>query len=393
MFDNIKKKLFFVLLFLVFATNVAHGWMLGVNVSGSEYSWETYPIASHLDYLKDRGIVLIRLPVAWEKFQSALNGPLNQTEVGKLKSFLDLVDSRGMQVILDIHNYGRYNPNWEADAVANWGIVAVNNNSGLLLGSSLPISAFKDLWTKLAGELVGHASLVGYDIMNEPHGLGADIWPVAAQAAVDGIRSVDMNTTIYVEGAFWASAYHWPIYNGDLNIIDPANKIIYEAHLYFDDGSGTYTQTYDQYGAYPNKGVDRVQPFLDWLQQNNAKGFIGEFGVPKDDPRWLVLLDNFLNTLKQNDVSGTYWYYSYGDPSGANSWWPITTGVDFSMSLIPESDGQDKPQWGIITKYTESPPSSPNYGRISGPYSYLVAFGITIAFIGISLIVLTRKQP
>jgi hypothetical protein len=67
----------------------------------------------------------------------------------------------------------------------------------------------------------------------------------------------------------------------DLNITDPANKIIYEAHLYFDeDGSGTYAKTYDQQKAYPTWGVDKVQPFLKWLQQKNAKGFIGEF-VPR----------------------------------------------------------------------------------------------------------------
>lgn len=363
------KKIFFVLLFLVyFAPHLALGAMIGVNVSGSEYSWETYPIASHLDYLKKKGIVLIRLPVAWEKLQSKPSGPLNQIEVGKLKSFLDLVATRGMQVIVDIHNYGRYNPNWAADAAANYGIVGPKSNSGLVIGSSsLPISAFKDLWTKLARALVGHTSLAGYGLMNEPHGLGAGVWPKAAQAAADGIRTVDMNTPIYVSGSQWASAYKWPQQNQDLHITDPANKIIYEAHLYFDDGSGTYSQTYDQQGAYPNWGVDRVQPFLKWLQQNNAKGFIGEFGVPSNDSRWLVVLDNFLKTLEQNDVSGTYWYYAYGDPSGANPWWPMMSGIDFSMSLVPEVNGQDKSQWNIITKYTRFPPSPPTNLSIVAP--------------------------
>jgi len=327
--------------------------MVGVNVSGSEYSWETYPVASHLDYLKNKGIILVRLPIAWEKVQSSLNGPLNQTEVGKLKSFLDLAASRNMQVIVDIHNYGRYNPDWAAAAAANSGIIAVSSTSGLVIGSSaLPISAFQDLWTKLAGALAGHAGLAGYDIMNEPHDLGTGVWPMAAQAAVNGIRSVDMNTTIYVEGTQWASAYYWPNDNGSLHITDPANKLIYEAHLYFDgNGSGIYTQTYDQQGAYPNWGVDHVQPFLQWLKQNNAKGFIGEFGVPENDSRWLTVLDNFLNTLKQSGVSGTYWYYAYSDPSGANSWWPQIRGTDYSMSLIPEVNGQDKTQWSIINKY------------------------------------------
>lgn len=342
--------------FAVFSITSASWAIIGINVSGSEYSWETYPIASHLDYLKNKGIILIRLPIAWEKLQPTLNGSLNQTEIGKLKSFLDLVASRNMQVIVDIHNYGRYNPNWAADAAANYGIVAVSSTSGLVIGSSsLPIAAFRDLWTKLAGALAGHAGLAGYDIMNEPHDLGTGVWPNAAQAAVNGIRSVDMNTTIYVEGTQWASAYYWPSDNGSLKITDPANKLIYEAHLYFDgDGSGTYTQTYAQQGAYPNWGVDHVQPFLQWLKQNNAKGFIGEFGVPENDSRWLTVLDNFLNTLKQNGVSGTYWQYTYADPSGVNSWWPSMSGTDYSMSLNPEVNGQDKAQWSIIIKYKDT---------------------------------------
>jgi endoglucanase len=362
-----------VLVFAVYAVfSVASAsWaiMIGVNVSGSEYSWETYPIASHLDYLKNKGIVLIRLPIAWEKLQSTLNGPINQTEVGKIKSFLNLVASRGMQVIVDIHNYARYNPKWAADAAANHGIVAVSATSGLVMGSSsLPISAFKDLWMKLAGALAGHAGIAGYDIMNEPHDLAAGVWPSAAQVAVDGIRSVDMNTTIYVEGTQYASAYWWPADNGSLHITDPANKIIYEAHLYFDgNGSGIYKKTYDQQGAYPNWGVDKVQPFLKWLQQNNAQGFIGEFGVPANDSRWLTILDNFLKTLNQNGVSGTYWYYAYPDPSGANSWWPMMSGIDYSMALYPTPSGQDKAQWNIITKYTTPPLSPPKNVKIVAP--------------------------
>lgn len=340
---------------------VSASWaMIGVNISGSEYSWETYPVSSHLDYLKNEGIVLIRLPIAWEKLQSTLNGPLNQTEIGKLKSFLDSAAARNMQVIVDIHNYGRYNPNWAANAAANYGIVAVSSGSGLLIGSSsLPLAAFQDLWTKLAGELAGHKGLAGYDLMNEPHDLGAGVWPKAAQAAVNGIRSVDMNTTIYVEGTQWASAYWWLGDNGSLLISDPANNLVYEAHLYFDgDGSGTYPQTYDQQAAYPNWGVDHVQPFLQWLRQHNVKGFIGEFGVPANDPRWLTVLDNFLNTLKQNGVGGTYWQYTYADPSGANSWWPSTSGMDYYLNLLPAVNGQDKAQWSIINKYTLRPPTN-----------------------------------
>src|SRR6202000_2054964 len=126
--------------------------------------------------------------------------------------------------------------------------------------AAVPISSFASFWSQLATQLSGHAGLAGYDIMNEPNSMpNATVWPQAAQAAVNAIRAVDMNTPIYVEGDDFASAAYWLQNNASLHITDPANKIIYEAHVYFDTyGSGTYTQTYEQQGATPNTGVQDV---------------------------------------------------------------------------------------------------------------------------------------
>src|ERR1019366_4857521 len=105
--------------------------------------------------------------------------------------------------------------------------------------------------------------VVGYDIMNEPNNLPSpDTWPAAAQAAVNAIRAVDMNTTIYVEGDHWSTAFNWLTYNANLHITDPANNLVYEAHAYFDsNGSGAYAQTYAQQGANPDTRVQDLQPF------------------------------------------------------------------------------------------------------------------------------------
>ena len=110
--------------------------------------------------------------------------------------------------------------------------------------------------------------------MNEPNNMPSpSTWPDAAQAAVNAIRTVDMNTPIIVEGDEWASSQYWQAYNANLNITDPANNIVYEAHQYFDNGSGTYTETYAQSGDTANTGVQEMSPFLQWLQQNNFKGY------------------------------------------------------------------------------------------------------------------------
>ncbi len=303
--------------------------MIGINLSGAEFGGSRnrygydyiYPSERDLDFYDSKGVELIRLPFTWERMQNTINGELNQDELGRMKHFLAEAEERGMEVIVDLHNFGRFN--------------------GAVLGSpAVPNSAFADFWQKLANELKGEQALLGYDLMNEPHDMGgATVWPSAAQAAVDAIRTVDMTTAIYVEGDGWANAHNWSTSsNASLHIQDPADNIVYEAHVYFDrDKTGTYKYSYDQEGAYPDIGVDRVQSFLDWLDANNYKGFVGEFAVPNNDPRWLPVLDNVLAELQVRGVDGAYW--------GAGSWWG-----DYPMALVGK-DGSENPQLGVLDDY------------------------------------------
>jgi len=78
-------------------------------------------------------------------------------------------------------------------------------------------------------------------------------------------------------------------------------------------------------------------PFLTWLTERKACGFLGEYGVPDDDPRWLVVLDKFLNALEAAGVGGTYW--------AAGPWWG-----DYPLSVEPRN-GRDRPQMKVLTKY------------------------------------------
>lgn len=305
--------------------------MIGVNLSGAEfgdagnrYGYDyIYPSEKDLDFYQSRGIELIRLPFKWERMQTTLGGKLSSAELGHMKTFLAEAEERGMNVILDLHNYGRF-------------------GNAVLGSDALSNDVFSDFWTKLATELKNQKSVIGYDLMNEPHDMGgAHVWPAAAQAAVDAIRTVDMDTTIYVEGDAWAGASNWAKNNAYLRINDPANNIVYEAHLYFDkDGSGFYKNSYDADGAYANIGVDRAQSFLDWLDANDAKGFIGEFSVPEDDPRWLTVMDNFLDELDARGVDATYW--------GAGPWWG-----DYPMALVGK-DGLANPQLSILVDHLTS---------------------------------------
>jgi aryl-phospho-beta-D-glucosidase BglC (GH1 family) len=318
---------------------------VGVNMSGSEFSYGTYPTANDLDYVRSRGIALIRLPISWELMQSTLNGPLNQTYLNSLENFLSSAAARGISVIVDLHNYGRYH----GGIGQTTDTAAAGNGQGNTIGSAaVPISAFVDFWTKLAGALKDQPGVYAYDIMNEPHDMGngqlgdSALWKQAAQAAVNGIRSVDTNTTVMVEGTQYSSTAVWQTYNANFIINDPANNLVYQAHQYFDGagGGGKYNQTYDQLKAYPNIGVDLIQPWLDWLQQHNVKGFLGEFGVPDNDPRWLDILERVLLKLNENEILGTMW--AYRNQAG---WWS-------NPLFLNSKNGKASPQMTILMAHT-----------------------------------------
>jgi endoglucanase len=279
-------------------------------------------------YYKSKGLLIVRVPFRWERLQRTLNGPLDSAEISEIDRVISDARSRGMQVLLDCHNYGRYK---------------VGGADEQILGTSqVPTSAFADFWRKVADHYKNEGAIYGYGLMNEPHDMGDGTrWPSAAQSAVDAIRKVDSTHKIFVSGDGWSGAHSWRVNNENLDIHDPAGKIVYEAHQYFDnDNSGTYDQGYDEEGAYANVGVDRVQPFVKWLQEKGHRGFVGEFGVPSDDPRWNTVLDNFLSYLKANRVGGTYWA---GGP-----WWG-----DYPLSIEPTNNfTTDKPQMRILQRYS-----------------------------------------
>ncbi|MDG2080645.1 MAG: cellulase family glycosylhydrolase [Bacteroidales bacterium] len=330
-----KKQLFlFTIIIFMMSSFVSSQVPFGVNLAGAEFGTNmpgtynidyTYPTSSELDYYKSKGLNLVRLPIRWERIQESLNGDINSAELLRINSFLQSAQDRNMEVIIDLHNYCRYK---------------INGNYEIIGSASLSISNIKDMWTKLSFELRDSPNIWGYGIMNEPHDLlPSTPWFNIAQEIIYGIRSSDVDNRIIVGGDSWSSAERWLQYSDNLkDLIDPSNNLIFEAHVYFDNNaSGSYNQSYDEEGAYPNIGVDRVTPFVNWLEDNNLTGFIGEYGIPADDERWLVVLDIFLSHLEQNCINGTYWA---GGP-----WWG-----NYKLSIEPYN-GNDKPQMGVVEKY------------------------------------------
>lgn len=310
----------------------------GVNLAGAEFGHGSpipgqidvhyfYPTVEDLEYWKSKGLTLIRIPFKWERIQHELNGSLNKDEVSKIKYLLNEASRLDMKIIFDLHNYGRRK---------------VANKVRIIGEDSLSIENLTNFWGQMAKEFNGHKAIYGYGLMNEPHDmLESTPWVKIAQACVFEIRKQDQTTPIIVGGNHWSSANKWLEVSNELkNLYDPAYNILFEAHVYFDeDGSGVYRRGYDEEKANPFIGIERTRPFIKWLKDNNLRGFVGEYGIPADDERWMVCLDNLLAYLQQQGVNGTYW--------AAGAKWN-----KYILSVHPSNNyGSDKPQVNVLTKY------------------------------------------
>lgn len=302
--------------------------MFGVNLSsasggtipgtmGTNYM---YPRMEDLYYFKAKGVKLIRFPFRAARVVEDINNPkvdadATKSDILEMKKVVAEAERLGMWVFLDAHDYAER---------------TINGTQHLLGDDEYTAEMFGKMWGVIANEFKGYKNIWGYDLQNEPK-VSAQILLECYQAAINEIRKVDTNAQIIVEGTNWASAFEWvygdrsdkkyPEYSTEVSwaykanspwllakLEDPQNKIVYQAHGYFDkDNSGTYKSGYQE--------VDyrkRYLPFLEWCKTNNKRGLIGEFGVPYNehetgDPRYMEVLDGALQLFRDYQVDATYW--------------------------------------------------------------------------------------
>lgn len=306
-----------------FGINIV-GPALGSRARGKYGTDYIYPDENSLAYYRSKGFRIVRVTFLWERLQPRLFAAFDPEESERLQELAKAVRKHDMVLITGPHNYARY---------------TVRDDEPELIGSSaVPTSAFVDLWRRLADLFAPVQDGLIFSLMNEPHDTGGT-WAPIAQAAVDAIRESDRERWVYVPGDGWSSARSWRQHNESLAIADRSDRIVYVAHQYFDaSGKGIYTNSYDEDATYPEIGADRLRPFLEWLRQRRFRGTVTEYGVPNNDPRWLLVLDKALDTLKQAKVGGAYWA---GGP-----WWG-----DYPLSSEPQN-GRDAPMMSVLTKYT-----------------------------------------
>jgi len=213
--------------------------------SDGSYSNDPVTGKNSFAYLASRGIKLVRIGCRWERIQPTLGAPLSSTELTRLKRSISRAKTAGLSVVLDVHNYGAY---YMSDGRAPLG------------SSGCTAAHFVDLWKRLSDNFASNASVVAYDIMNEPYigaGISADgyaspakAWEAYTQQVVDGIRSykdpklIMIPTYAGLERTPATHAMPWIKNGGD---------IMYTSHHYFDhldsssgNGGGDFVWSYGQ---------------------------------------------------------------------------------------------------------------------------------------------------
>lgn len=344
-------------------------------VYGSDYWFQSAPT---FDYFGARGLGFIRLPVLWERLQPTPNGPLlpgNPDDyMGYLKQDIAWAKAAGAKVSIDLHNYGRYTLSGTQTPC----IIDNACDGGLMPVTGIGLANF---WAQMAMVFKDEPTVVAYDIMNEPHDMGVANWNQISQDVVNAIRTVDSDKLIMVPGDSYSNATNWATYNGLTSwITDPANNFYYEAHEYFDsDYSGQYLESYDQeLSANPNLGnvgVERLAPFTQWCTNNNVKCYVGEYGIPNTDVRWLTVLDNFLTALDAAGMPGTYW--------AAGEWW--ATHGNSPLSIQPTNNfTTDVEQLQTLQNHLQpdllrTASAAGSYGYTEAPDSWAAGYGNNLA--------------
>ncbi len=302
--------------------------MSGVNW----YGFETTDFIAHglwaqsyqsiLNTIKNLGYNVIRIPFSNQMVESnpvptnynaADNPDLNGlTSLEILDKIITYAGQIGLRVILDNH---RSEAGDSAEA------------NGLWYTSAYPQSAWINDWITLANRYNGNATVVAFDLRNEPHnsagwgdGNTSTDWRLAAETAGNAVQAVNPNLLICVEGI--------QTYNGDSDwwggnlegagsfpvVLSVANQVVYSAHDYGPNLSGqpwfnsstTYSSlvaTWTKYWGY--LAIDGTAPV-----------WVGEFGTTNVDTdiqdsaagsqgQWFQGLVQFLSD--NSEINWTYW--------------------------------------------------------------------------------------
>ncbi|HEY3388693.1 MAG TPA: glycoside hydrolase family 5 protein [Prolixibacteraceae bacterium] len=271
---------------------------------------DNYVTKADIDYLKKTGTNTIRMPFHYKLFTDEDYMGLHAAQDGfqRTDSLVKWCKEAGIYIILDMHDApgGQTGDNIDDSYGYPW-----------LFESEVSQKLFLDIWVKIAKRYKDEATILGYDLLNEPIApyfgddmdkLNAALEPLYKKA-VKAIRQVDTNHIIMLGGAQW---------DGNFNVFNDwkfDNKIMYTCH---------------RYGGEPT--TDAIRKIIEFRDKTNLPMYMGEIGHNKDE--WIA---SFCKTMIDNNIGYTFWpYKKMGDSTS------------FMHVNKPEN-------WDKIIEFTEKP--------------------------------------
>src|SRR5581483_8143113 len=185
--------------------------------------------------------------------------------------------------------------------------------------------AYAKMWRAIAEHYRGRASILGYDLMCEPHPddyankpLGD--WNALAKKITAAIREVDLTTPILVNSIGWA-------YPQTFDVLQPTGdpRTVYTVHFY-DPHYYTHQKPADKVG-YPGFRVPgksevvwdkaaleaKLAPVRAFQQKHHVPIFVGEFGCARYAPGVEDWMRDQLNLYEQYGWSWAWWAFREWD--------------------------------------------------------------------------------
>ncbi|KAF8198476.1 endoglucanase 1 [Pholiota molesta] len=244
-----------------------------------------------------------------------LGSKFNETHFSEYADAINHITvTKGAYALIDPHNYMRYN---DPSSQPNTGSVIGNSSDP----TAATTKQFGEFWHELARRFATNPKVV-FGINNEPHDMPTDLILRNNQAAIDGIRQAGARQLILAPGNGFTGGHSWTQTTGAagdapssdfMNLLkDPLRNTAIDIHEYLDeDFSGSHD-------ACTQPGPSNLAALTTWLQQNNLKAVISEFGGGNNQ-NCFQFIDDMLSYLSANDVYIGWSIWAAGPIWGTNS--------------------------------------------------------------------------
>ncbi|KZP31158.1 glycoside hydrolase family 5 protein [Athelia psychrophila] len=299
----------------------------GVNTAGYDFTVTTdgsftgvgvSPPPAQYQHFASEGVNIFRIPFAWQLMTPTLGGTINATFLAIYDKTVQAALSASTKpyVILDLHNYARWN--------------------GAIIGQGGPTNAqFASIWSQLATKYASTPKII-FGIMNEPHDIPSlPLWAASVQAAINAIRAAGATSqTLLLPGSSYASAQTLPTEAGPYlaALTDPAggtSKLLFDVHKYLDsDNSGTHADCVTD-------NVAVLTTLVAWLKSvGNRQALLSETGGGSTSS-----CETYLNSELAYVKANSQYIV------GFSVWAAGAFDTTYVLTVTPNADGTDQPIW------------------------------------------------